>query len=85
LENNNYLKKAGEFLEQNPFKLAVVAAYSGPAGEKDKNEVLTQAQSMVVRKYLIENHRIDDTLVKKIGMGEGSGNEKESRIEILIY
>jgi len=41
--------------------LAVVAAYTDMKGDTDKDRVLTEARAMVVREYLVENFKFDDT------------------------
>ncbi|MBI3950663.1 MAG: MCE family protein [Acidobacteria bacterium] len=87
LKNEKSLNQAGKFIEQTPMGLAVVAAYSDLTGEKDKNLMLTQARAMVVRKYLAEKFRIDDTRVKTKGMGEVAPTDggQASRVEIIVY
>jgi outer membrane protein OmpA-like peptidoglycan-associated protein len=85
LKNEKLLNKAGKFLEGNKFGLAVVTASTGTTGNADENRVLTQARAMVVRQYLAEKFKLDDTRLKTKGLGEnGSGGEAD-RIEILIY
>jgi phospholipid/cholesterol/gamma-HCH transport system substrate-binding protein len=87
LKNERSLDRVGEFLQETPFGLVVVTAYTGLEGEKDKNLELTQARAMVVREYLTKRFRIDDTRVKTRGMGEDPRTEskKSDRVEILIY
>jgi phospholipid/cholesterol/gamma-HCH transport system substrate-binding protein len=87
LKNDKLLKSAGEFLQQNPFHLAAVTAYTGYSGEKDKNLQLSRAQAMVVRLYLVGHFKIDDSRVKTKGMGEDNKDDpkKAGRVEILIY
>jgi outer membrane protein OmpA-like peptidoglycan-associated protein len=83
LKNQKAFNEAGKFLEQNKFSLAVVAA-SDEVGDTDKDRVLTQARAKVVRDYLVENFKFDDTRVKIIGMGK-SPKAGETKVEILIY
>jgi len=87
LRNGRSLDRVGEFLEEAPFGLVVVTAYTGLEGEKDKNLELTQARAMVVREYLTKRFRIDDTRIKTRGMGEDPRTEskKADRVEILVY
>jgi phospholipid/cholesterol/gamma-HCH transport system substrate-binding protein len=87
LKNEKSLKPAGEFLQETPFGLAVVTAYTGPEGDKQKNLALTQARALVVREYLAKTFRIDGTRIKTKGMGEDAqaDSRQASRVEILVY
>jgi phospholipid/cholesterol/gamma-HCH transport system substrate-binding protein len=85
LKNQKTLTEAGRFLEANRFGLAVVAGYSGMKGEAEKNKVLTQARTMVVREYLVQNFKLDDARLVTIGMGESKESGDGGKIEILIY
>jgi phospholipid/cholesterol/gamma-HCH transport system substrate-binding protein len=86
LKNQKTLNEAGKFLQENKFGQAVVAASAGPKGEADKEQVLTEARSMVVRDYLANNFELDDNRIKTIGLGKasdaGAGNGK---VEIFVY
>ena len=85
LKNQKALTEAGSFLEANRFGLAVVAGYSGMMGDSGKNKVLTQARTMVVREYLVQNFKVNDTRLVTIGMGESKESGDGGKIEILIY
>jgi hypothetical protein len=65
--------------------MAVVAGYSGMKGNSGKNKVLMQARTMVVREYLVQNFKLDDTHMATIGMGESNESGDSGRIELLIY
>jgi hypothetical protein len=54
-------------------------------GDSDKNKVLMQARTMVVREYLVQNFKLDDTRLSTIGMGESNESGDSGKIEILIY
>jgi outer membrane protein OmpA-like peptidoglycan-associated protein len=84
LKNQKAINEAGKFLEQNKFSLAVVAA-SDEIGDTDKDRVLTQARAKVVRDYLVENFKFDDTRVRIIGLGKSIKDSEASKVEILIY
>jgi outer membrane protein OmpA-like peptidoglycan-associated protein len=84
LKNENAFDEAGKFLEQNKFRLAVVAA-SAEIGDTDKDRVLTQARANVVRDYLVQHFKFDDTRVKIIGLGKSSKAGETSKAEVLIY
>ena len=87
LKNEKGLNEAGQFLEQNKFGLAVVKAYSGPKGDADKDQVVTEARAMAVRDYLVNNFKMDDQRIKTMGMGKnGPANAgDDGGIEILVY
>jgi phospholipid/cholesterol/gamma-HCH transport system substrate-binding protein len=87
LRNEKSLNRVGEFLETNPFGLVVVTAFQGLAGDSEEDLVLSQARAMVVRQYLVEKFKLDDTRIKTKGFGKGQpGQEgKADRIQVLIY
>jgi|SRR5579862_937967 outer membrane protein OmpA-like peptidoglycan-associated protein len=84
LKNEKKLDEAGQFLEQNQFNLAVVAA-SEEMGDTNKDRVLTQARAKVVRDYLVQKFKLDDTRLKIIGLGKSSVGGEGSKVEILVY
>jgi outer membrane protein OmpA-like peptidoglycan-associated protein len=85
LKNQKALSDAGKFLEANRFGMAVVAGYSGMKGEAETNKVLTQARTMVVREYLVQHFKLNDSHMVTIGMGESKESGDGGKIEILIY
>jgi phospholipid/cholesterol/gamma-HCH transport system substrate-binding protein len=88
IKEKNNLKDAGKFLEKNRFGLVVVTAYSAEPGQKDENLQVTQAQALVVRKYLVDNFKLDESRIKTKGFGEQTTKDKDvqpSRVEILIF
>jgi phospholipid/cholesterol/gamma-HCH transport system substrate-binding protein len=85
LKNEKMLNEVGQFLAANPFGEAVVVAATGMKGDSDKARVLTEARAMVVRDYLVNNFRMDDTRLKTLGLGKSTDSEAQNRIEILIY
>ena len=85
LKNKKALTEAGKFLEANAFGLAVVAGYSGMKGDSGKNNVLMQARTMVVREYLVQNYKLNDTHLVTIGMGESNESGDSGKIEIRVY
>ena len=40
---------------------------------------------MVVRDYLVQNFRLDDTRIKTIGLGKSAQANNGGKVEILIY
>lgn len=85
LKNAKLLGEAGNFLEQNSFSLAVVAGYTDRKGDTEKDRVLSEARAMVVRNYLVQNFKLDDTRIKTIGLGKSAESGNGGAVEILIY
>jgi phospholipid/cholesterol/gamma-HCH transport system substrate-binding protein len=85
LKNQKVLNEAGKFLENEDFGLAVVTASTEMKGDSDKERVLTQARSAVVRDYLVENFRLDDTRIKTLGLGKTEGAGAGGTLEIVVY
>jgi phospholipid/cholesterol/gamma-HCH transport system substrate-binding protein len=86
LKNAKALNEAGQFLETNTFGLAVVTVYTDMKGDTEKNRLLTEARAMVVRDYLVQNFKLDDTRIKTIGQGKSADtNARGGGVEILVY
>jgi len=81
LKNKKTLDAAGKFLEENKFRLAVVAT-SLEMGDSRKDRLISEARAKVVRDYLVENFQFDDTRLKLLAMGKRNGT---SKVEILVY
>jgi outer membrane protein OmpA-like peptidoglycan-associated protein len=84
LKNKKPLDEAGKYLEENTFGLAVVAS-SESKGDTDKARVLTEARAKVVRDYLAQNFKLDDSHLKTIGLGKTKDPDDSSKLVILIY
>lgn len=87
LKNAKSLDQAGSFLEKNKFGSAVVVTHAGMTGDTQKDLVLSQARAMVVRDYLVNKFKFDDTRLKTMGRGKTGEAEKGTtdKVEILIY
>jgi phospholipid/cholesterol/gamma-HCH transport system substrate-binding protein len=85
LKNGKDLSDAGNFLQNNGFGLAVIAAYTDMKGDTDKDRLLSEARSMVIRDYLVKNFKLEDTRIKTIGFGKSDKAAEGGSIEILIY
>lgn len=85
LKNEKDLTAAGQYLQSQKFGLAVIVATAGTKGDSEKQRVLSEARSFVVRKYLVENFPFDDTRVKTLGLGKTADSNSDGSIEILIY
>jgi phospholipid/cholesterol/gamma-HCH transport system substrate-binding protein len=84
LGNERRLKEAGTFLEGNKFTLAIVAV-SEAMGDSARQRVLTQAKALVVRDYLVEHFRLDDTRLKTRGLGKAAAAGDGGKVRILVY
>ena len=85
LKNTKLLNDAGRFLEENKFGLAVVIGFTGMKGDSEKDRVLSEARAMVVRDYLAQNFRLEDTRLKTIGLGKTKEPNDSSKVEIIVY
>jgi len=87
LKKAKSLNEIGNFLQQTPYGLAVITASTGAQGDKDKNRTLSQARAMVVRQYLAEKFKTDDTRIKTKGMGEEGKTDPNNtgRVEVIVY
>jgi len=72
-------------LETAPFGLAVVTVSSDMKGDSDKDRELTQARAMIIRDYLVQNFKLDDTKVKTLGLGKSPDVNEGSRIDVIVY
>ena len=86
LKDEKKLNAAGQYLQNQKFGLAVIAAATGLKGDSDQDRVLSEARSVVIRKYLVDNFRLDDTRLKTLGLGKPWEDAAEAGdIRILIY
>lgn len=85
LKHSKPLTEAGEFLQDNKYGLAVVVAQGGAVGDSEKLRTLTEAQSMVVRDYLVQHFKIDDTHLKNIGLGKAKDAADAGKVELAVY
>ncbi len=88
LKNQKSLNDGGEFLANNQFGFAVIAASSGMEGDTQKDLLLTEARAMVVREYLVENFGFDDSQLKTLGMGKSADTNSDAgwgTVQIFIY
>jgi phospholipid/cholesterol/gamma-HCH transport system substrate-binding protein len=85
LKKPNLLDAAGRYLEANRFGLAVVAASADLKGDTDKQRQLTEARAAVVREYLVEHYKVDDTRIKTLGAGKSAEAPDGGSIEVRVY
>jgi outer membrane protein OmpA-like peptidoglycan-associated protein len=84
LKGAKELKPVGQFLENSPFGLAVVAALGSPKGDTSQERQLTLARAAVVRDYLVKNFRVDDSRIKTIGLPKQAGTDT-GQVEVMVY
>ena len=85
LKNEKNLNDAGDYLQNNRFGVAVVAAYTDMKGDTQTDRLLTEARAMVVRDYLVKNFKLEDTRIKTIGLGKSDRGADGGSVEILVY
>ncbi len=84
LKNKKTIDEAGSFLKENKFALAVVAS-SVATGDTAKDRLLTEARAKVIRDYLVQNFKVDDTRIKIIGLGKSKQAGDTGTVQILVY
>jgi hypothetical protein len=84
LKNKKTIDEAGSFLQENKFALAVVAS-SAATGDTAKDRLLTEARAKVIRDYLVQNFKLDDTRIKTIGLGKSKQAGDTGKVQILVY
>ena len=84
-KHERILNETGQFLEGSKYGLAVITAYAGVKGDTDKERTLTQARAMVIRDYLVDNFRLDDTRIKTIGLGKAKDPGDDGKVKIVVY
>jgi phospholipid/cholesterol/gamma-HCH transport system substrate-binding protein len=85
LKSQKTLNEAGLYLQGRKFSEVVITAAASMKGDSDKDRTTTQAQAMVVRNYLVQNFRLDDTRIKTMGLGKTGDAGENGKIEILVY
>jgi phospholipid/cholesterol/gamma-HCH transport system substrate-binding protein len=85
LKDQKVLKEAGAYLQSVKFGQVIITASSSMKGDSEKDRTTTQAQAMVIRNYLVQNFRLDDTRIKTMGLGKTADSGDDGKIEILVY
>jgi len=85
LKDKKTLNEAGQFLQSRKFGEVVITAAAGMKGDSDKDLTTTQAQAMVIRNYLVQNFKLDDTHIKTMGLGKTADSGDNGKIQILVY
>jgi outer membrane protein OmpA-like peptidoglycan-associated protein len=84
LKDKKAIDEAGKFLAENKFGLAVVVS-SAVTGDTEKDLVLTKARAKVIRDYLVQNFKLDDTRIRTIGLGKSKQAGDTVKVQILVY
>jgi len=85
LKNQKILVEAGHFLEGNAFGSAVAVVSGGMTGDVKEIRQLTEARAMIVRDYLVNNFKMDDTRLKTMGVGKSPQSANGGLVEIIVY
>jgi phospholipid/cholesterol/gamma-HCH transport system substrate-binding protein len=85
LRDKKTLNEAGQYLQAHKFGEVVITAAASMKGDSDKDRTTTQAQAMVIRNYLVQNFRLEDTRIKTMGLGKTADSGDDGKIEIRIY
>ena len=79
------LQEAGQYLQTQPFGMAIVTAGTGTTGDSDKSLALSEARSFVIRKYLVKKFPMDDQRLKTLGLGKDVNGPADGAVKILVY
>jgi len=88
LKDEKTLAAAGQYLAANPFGLAVIRVSTGMEGDSQEDLVMTQAQALEVRDFLVKSYGFDDRQLKTMGVGKpasGAATQSGGQVQILIY
>lgn len=85
LDHQKTLNEAGEYLQDTPFGIAVVAVSGSDKGDTGKEKTLSEARAAVVREYLASNFKFDDTHVNTVGLGKADTADQANKVDIVIY
>lgn len=87
LDKEKLLNEVGKYLEGNEYGVVVIVANTGSQGTKEQNLKLSQARAAVVRQYLSETFKIDDSRIRTLGLGESAQGTVgvDGTLEIFVY
>lgn len=87
LDKEKLLNEVGKYLEGNEYGVVVIVANTGSQGTKEQNLKLSQARAAVVRQYLSETFKIDDSRIRTLGLGESAQGAVgiDGTLEIFVY
>jgi len=86
LKNEKSLDEAGRYLEHYPFGAAVIVAGGGATGDSATVHTLLEARAAVVREYLVEHFKMDDSRLKTMDAGKNQNAGSDTgTIDVMIY
>jgi phospholipid/cholesterol/gamma-HCH transport system substrate-binding protein len=85
LKDKKSLDQIGSYIEGRKFGLVVILSAAGVKGDKEKLALLTEAQTTVVRNYLVQKFRLDDTRIKTRSLGKTDLLGSDGALEVRIY
>jgi phospholipid/cholesterol/gamma-HCH transport system substrate-binding protein len=85
LKNGKLLNEAAQFLQEHKFESAVISVASGMKGDSEKEQVLSEARSYVIRKYMVEHFKLEDSRIRTIGLGKSPTAGADGSVEVLVY
>jgi phospholipid/cholesterol/gamma-HCH transport system substrate-binding protein len=85
LKDKKAVDEVGQYLQGRKFGEVVITASAGMKGDSEKDRVTTEAQAMVIRNYLVQNFKLDDTRVKTMGLGKTEDGGENGKIQVLVY
>jgi outer membrane protein OmpA-like peptidoglycan-associated protein len=85
LKDQKMFDGAGDYLQSRKFDLAVVASSAGVKGDSERDRTLNEARTMVVRNYLVQNFRLDDTRIRILGTGKNKQLGENGKVQIVVY
>jgi phospholipid/cholesterol/gamma-HCH transport system substrate-binding protein len=85
LKDKKAIDDVGRYLQSQKFGQVVITAAAGMKGDSNKEQITTEAQAMVIRNYLVQNFRLDDTRIKTMGLGKTAYAGDDGKVQILVY
>lgn len=85
LKDKKAIEDVGRYLQGRKFGEVVITSAADMKGDSAKDLIATEAQAMVLRNYLVQNFRLDDTRIKTMGLGKTEDSGPDGKIEILVY
>lgn len=85
LKKKKIFDEAGAYLQNSKFSLAVIVSSAGMKGDSQRDRTLTEARTMVVRNYLVQNFRLDDTRLRTLSMGKTEQLGENGKVQIVVY
>jgi len=82
LKNQKALNEAGEYIQGANPGLVIIESSTGPRGDSDKDQQLSEERADAVRSYLVDHFKLEDRRLKILGIGKTEG---DASLRILLY